>query len=88
MNEFLKMDIFFAVTTAVALLLGFFGAIVLWRLGRVLKNIEHISEQVSIESDNIHQDLSDLRASVRRGARMKGLFDFLSKFTKNARKKS
>jgi len=88
MSDFLKMDVFFAVTTVVAVVLGIFGAAVLWRLERVLKNIEHISEQVSIESDNIHQDLADLRASVRRGARMKGLFDFLSKFMKKTRKKS
>ncbi len=47
MNEFLKMDLFFFITTLAVILLAVFGALVLWRLSRVLKNIDHISEQVS-----------------------------------------
>ncbi|MDP1689716.1 MAG: hypothetical protein Q8L52_00725 [bacterium] len=89
MDEFLKMDIFFFVTTIAVIVLAFFAAFVLWRLERVLKNIEHISEQVALESNTIRQDLAELRSNIRQGkGRLKSLFGFLGKFGKRASKKS
>ncbi len=89
MDEFLKMDIFFFVATVAVVVLAYFAAFVLWRLQRVLKNIEHISEQVAGESDTIRQDLAELRSDVRQGkGRLKSLFGFLGKFTKRTSKKS
>lgn len=89
MDEFLKMDIFFFVTTIVVIVLGVFTAFVLWRLERVLKNIEHISEQVAIESDMVRQDIAELRSDIRHGkSRLKSLFGFLGKLGKQATKKS
>lgn len=80
MDEFLKMDIFFFVTTVAVVLLAFFFAYVLWRLGRVLKHIEHISEQAARESDSIRADLAEMRNDVRRGTgRIKAFFRFLKK---------
>jgi membrane protein implicated in regulation of membrane protease activity len=89
MDEFLKMDIFFFVATVAVVVLAFFSAYVLWRLQRVLKNIEHISEQVSLESDNVREDLSELRSDIRHGkGRVKSLFGFFGKFSKRSSKKS
>ena len=89
MDEFLKMDIFFVVATAAVVVLAFFTAFVLWRLERVLKNIEHISEQVALESDTIREDLAGMRDDVRRGkGRLKSLFGFLKKTSKRASKDS
>ncbi|HUX80864.1 MAG TPA: hypothetical protein VMV38_00900, partial [Candidatus Paceibacterota bacterium] len=80
MNEFLKMDIFFFVTTIAVLVLAFLSAFVLWRLQRILKNVEHISEQVAHESDDIRKDISEMRSDIRRGkGRLKSLFGFLKK---------
>lgn len=89
MDEFLKMDIFFFVATVAVVVLAFFTAFVLWRLQRVLKNIEHISEQVAIESDIVRQDIAEMRSDIRHGkGRIKSLFSFLGKFGKRASKKS
>jgi hypothetical protein len=89
MDEFLKMNIFFFITTIAVVLFTFFGALVLWRLSRILKNIEHIFEQVSLESDTIRADLSDMRSDIRRGkGRLKSLFGFLRTTTKRASKKT
>ncbi|MHB8660704.1 MAG: hypothetical protein ACYC75_02060 [Minisyncoccota bacterium] len=89
MDEFLKMNIFFFVTTIAIVALSFFTALVLWRLERVLKNIEHISEQIALESDSVRKDLAEMRDEVRRGkSRFKSLFSFLGKFTKRTIKKS
>jgi len=83
MNEFLKMDMFFFVTTVVVIVLGVFSVCVLWRLERVLKNIEHISEQVALESDTIREDLAEMRSDMKRGkGRLKSLFNFFKKLSK------
>jgi len=65
------------------------AALVLWRLSRVLKHIEHISEQVALESDSVRADLATVRADVLRGkGRLKSLFNFFSKTAKRASKKT
>jgi len=62
------------------IVLGIFSVYVLWRFGRVLKNIEHISEQAARESDIIRHDLAEVRNDIRRGkGRVKSLFGFLKK---------
>jgi len=87
MDEFLKMDIFFFVTTITVVVVGVFMAFVLWRLERVLRNVEHISEQVAAESDNVRLDLAEMRADVRRGkGKLLSLFGFVNKTAKRARK--
>lgn len=83
MDEFLKMDIFFFVATVAVVAVAFFIAFVLWRFERILRNIEHISEQIALESDVVRQDLAELRSDIKRGkGRLKSLFSFLEKFTK------
>ncbi|MDP2655112.1 MAG: hypothetical protein Q8P17_00940 [bacterium] len=89
MSEFLKMDIFFFVTTLVVIVVGILIAYVLWRVQRVLKNVEHISEQVAMESDLVRQDLADLRNDVRAGkGRLRSLFGLFGTFAKRSSKKS
>ena len=89
MDEFLKMDIFFFVTTIAVIVLAFFTAFVLWRLERVLKNIEYISGQVAEESADVRQDIAEMRRDIARGkGRIKSLFSFFDKFTKRTSKKS
>ncbi|MDO8624187.1 MAG: hypothetical protein Q7R54_02415 [bacterium] len=89
MDEFLKMDVFFFITTVAVVLLTLFGVVVLWRLARVLKNIEHISEQVSLESDTVREDLAHLRGEIREGkGRIKSLFGFFNKTAKRTPKRS
>ncbi len=89
MDEFLKMDIFFVVTTVAVIVLSFFTVFVLWRLERILRNIEHISGQVTLESDSVRKDIAGMRDEIRRGrGRLKSLFGFLGKFAKRTAKKS
>ena len=83
------MDIFFFVTTVVVITLGVFSAYIMWRIGRVLKHIEHISEQAALESDIIRVDLAEIRSDIRQGkGRLKSLFSFFTKSSRKASKKS
>ena len=88
MDEFLKMDLFFVVTTVAVVVLALFTAFVLWRLERVLRNIEYISKQVAMESDIVRQDIAEMRSDIRSGrSRVKSLFGLLGRFQKRAAKK-
>ncbi len=88
MDEFLKMDIFFVVTTVVVLALGGLVAYVLWRVSRILKHIEHISEQVALETDNIRGDLAQVRAEIKDGkGKVKSLLKFFGTIGKRSSKK-
>lgn len=88
MNEFLKMDIFFFVTTTVVVALGALIAYVLWRVARVLKHIEHISEQVALETETIRGDLAEVRAEIREGkGKLKSLLNFFGTIRKRHTKK-
>ncbi|MFA6585434.1 MAG: hypothetical protein WCS97_03250 [Candidatus Paceibacterota bacterium] len=87
MNEFIKMDTFFFITTVAVVLFTTLGVVVLWRFLRILKNIEHISEQASLESDNIRTDLASIRADIRHGKNwLKSLLGFFGKVGKRASK--
>ena len=89
MDEFLKMDIFFVIASVGVIVLVFFTAFVLWRLERVLRNVEHISQQVAEESDEIRRDIAVMRHEVARGkSRLKSAFSFVTKLMKRKSKKS
>lgn len=80
MDEFLKMDIFFVVTTVMVLIGGILLAIALFYVVRILRNIDHISENVSEESDHIKADIGVLRENVRKeGVKLKHFADFFGK---------
>lgn len=77
MNEFLQMNVFFFITSVAVIFLTVCAGVVVWRFSRILKNIEHISEQISLESDTIRGDLADMRNDIRKGkGRLKSLFNF------------
>ena len=84
MDDFLKMDVFFVVATVGFALLAITGSIVLWRLGRILKEVEHVAGQVAAESDEIRKDIAAFRSDVRLGkGKVKSLLSFIGKIGKN-----
>jgi hypothetical protein len=79
------MNIFFFITTVAVILITIALTLVLWRISRILKHIEHISEQAALESDDIRHDLASMRTDIRRGkGRLKSLFSFFKKTAKRA----
>jgi len=59
------MDIFFFVAAIVVTVLVVFTALILWRLERVLKNIEHISEQGEERMNNKKKVLKFVQANEK-----------------------
>ncbi|MDB5194911.1 MAG: hypothetical protein JWO84_95 [Parcubacteria group bacterium] len=78
MDAFLKMDIFFVVTTVSVALTTILLAVVLIRVLRILKNIEDISLMVEEEGERLKEDIAQVRAKVKEeGLRVTHMFDFL-----------
>jgi hypothetical protein len=83
MDQFLKMDIFFVVTTVAVVVLGVLLAFVLVKAYRILGHLEHISEQAALESDRLREDIAELRADIRSGEHKIGsMLGFLGKIGK------
>ncbi len=79
MNEFLKMDIFFAMTTAVVVLIGIFSLVALFYIIKILRSVDHVADNVSKESDSLREDITILRHKVRdEGMKMQHLLDFFA----------
>ena len=77
MNDFLKMDIFFAVTTVVVFFAGLMLLITLYYGIQTLRSLSRIAKNVADESDNVRGDVAMLRAKVRdEGMRVQHLIDF------------
>jgi hypothetical protein len=65
MNDFLRMDIFFVVSTIAVVVIAGLVAYALIRILRILRTVERISETVSDEAVLIRSDVSELRRSVK-----------------------
>ena len=82
------MSVFFFVTTVAVVLLTGTILWILWCIARILRSVEHISEQVSLESDAVRADLREMRSDIKKGkGRLKSLFDFFGTRVKRASKK-
>ena len=66
MDPFLKMDIFFFVTTLVVIALGVILLLIGLRLWRILGHVERIMEIAEEETELIKEDIADLRSDIRR----------------------
>jgi hypothetical protein len=65
MSEFLKMDIFFAVSTAAVVILTILLSIALIYVLRILRTVERISREASEEATRIRADIQELRSGIR-----------------------
>ena len=66
MDPFLKMDIFFFVTTLVVIALGVILLLIGLRLWRILGHVERIMEIAEEETQLIKEDIADFRSDIRR----------------------
>jgi len=91
MDDFLKMDIFFGVTSVAVVVISVLLVMVLIRLLRILKTVDEVSEIVQEEAQEIRDDIREVRTQVKREAvkagQLLGLFSGFVK-PKARRKKS
>jgi hypothetical protein len=86
MNDFLKQDIFFFVTTVAVVLFIIFGIVVGLYTVRIIKNIDYISKRARQQTDLISEDLDSLRDKMKEGFRIRHLWDFFKNINKKGKK--
>ncbi len=67
MEDFLKMDIFFAVTTVAVLSISILVGLVLIRVLSILKKVDEVTALVRDEGTQIREDIQNVRAHVQEG---------------------
>ena len=83
-NDFLKMDIFFIITTFCVLFLSVLVGLVLARLFNILRHVEKITKEIAEESADIRGDVKKLRTHMtKEGMEM---VDTIQDLRKGARK--
>ena len=81
MDDFLKMDVFFVVTTFFVIAGGLLSVFALYYVVRILKSLDGVMKNVHEESNDIRTDINILRQKVRdEGMKVKHLMDFLGTF--------
>ncbi len=65
MSDFAKMDIFFVVTTVAVVVVTVLLSIALYRILRILRNVEHVSKIVSDEGDLVRGDIAEMRSAIK-----------------------
>jgi uncharacterized protein YoxC len=87
MNEFLKMDIFFIITSIAAVILAILIIILLIYLIKFVKNLKYISDKARVETDNLSLDIRTLRENIHReGFKLKHALNFFSSIIKRRKK--
>lgn len=87
MDGFLKMDIFFVVTTLVVVVLGVLLILIFIRVLRVLKKIEEVADMVSEEGKLIKEDIAEARTELReKGFRLRTIANLFMRMGKKAKK--
>ncbi len=83
MDEFLKLDIFFFVTTIAVVIITALLAILIIYLVKISKDVKYITKKAREEADLISEDLSDLRDDIKaKGFKPKYLLSFFHRLSK------
>lgn len=78
MDEFLKMDIFFVVTSTVVVLLGVASLVALYYIIKILRSVSNVAKNASEESDSVRGDIEILRGKLKEeGVKVKHFADFV-----------
>lgn len=79
MSDFLKMDIFFTVTTVAVVVVSFVLTLVLIRVLSILKKIDEVTALVREEGEQLREDIANVREQVQEGGiRIGQVFGFLT----------
>jgi hypothetical protein len=80
MDEFFKMDVFFVVATAAAVVVALCLCVMLAYATKFLRTLDRIAQEVEGEAQEIREDLDELREEIRDGKnRFLSLFSFFGK---------
>ena len=65
--DFIKMDLFFFITSTVVVLMGLFGLIILYYVIKIVRAISKLIGTVQREADDIAEDFREIKKDVKEG---------------------
>ncbi|MBY0110557.1 hypothetical protein K2Y00_00920 [Patescibacteria group bacterium] len=78
MDDFLKMDVFFIVTTLAVVLVTGLIAYAVYRFIKVLEVLERIAQSAEVEAHKLQEDLEHFRTKIRKkGITLRSVVKFL-----------
>lgn len=81
MNNLIKSDIFFFITSIAVVIIAILLTILIIYLIKVSKDIRYISKRAKTEADNIIDDVSQLRTNLKtEGGKIKDLAGMFARF--------
>ncbi|MCX6763696.1 MAG: hypothetical protein NTZ97_03110 [Candidatus Moranbacteria bacterium] len=79
MENFIKADIFFFITSIFVVILTIVLAIGAFYVIAILRDLKHISARAKVEGDELMEDIKNLRQNVKiQGAGLKSISRFFS----------
>jgi predicted Holliday junction resolvase-like endonuclease len=85
MQELIKSDVFFFITSVAVVILTILIAVLVSYLIKVTRDIKYISHKAKLEADNLSKDLENLRASaLNHSGKLKTFFTILTGFAKRS----
>lgn len=89
MNNLIKSDVFFFITSIAVVVIGILLTVLIVYLIKVSRDIKYISQKAKTEADNIIQDVSQLRTNLKeQGGIIKNLAGIFTRFYKPKKTKS
>jgi uncharacterized protein YoxC len=89
MNDFLKQDIFFFITTVSVAVLTILLGVLLVYLIRIGRKVDYITDKAKTETDLLTQELANLRQSIRdTGFKVRHVAQFIRAVTGKKSKKN
>lgn len=83
MQDFIKQDVFFFITTVAVLTVTLLLAIFLVYVIRIARSVDKITTKVRQETDMISEELGELRRNIKKeGVRLKHLANFANNLVK------
>ena len=87
MNEFMKMDIFFFISSIAAVILAILLVILLVYAIGFMRDLKYISSKAKIEAEHLSEDLNNFRQSIKQqGFKLKNLANFFINIYKRKKK--
>jgi hypothetical protein len=89
MDSLIKADIFFFVATFAVAIVAVCAGVVTFYVVKILKDVKHISQTLSNESEKVAEDIDAVRAAIKeKGNRIGTMIQTASKVWKHRRSRA
>lgn len=86
MNDLLKQDVFFAVTTVAVIVLTILFVILMVYLIQIIRRVNYITTKAREQTDLLTEELAALRSNIKTGFKFRHIISFFSNLGRRRKK--